>query len=470
MDLGKYFIPYEDARRLVRLCAYEEMLTSDMDIADDLRDLILTPKEAGYRQYLIDNYFYGDEEKFKYLEFSMDVPMKIVEKFGIAMGEPFSFLHELDKEFTFEDWFSSYVWGGYSVFLFSIESDGSIYGKPKMQYVNPQNYLKENGNHVILYHLEDDQEQYQNKQFSLKPQYTMKVTYNDNDRTITRQLFKKQFGADGTTKIESSYCGQEVPLNSTPYLSQFQPSESYPNGIDRCVFVVKNSYSVSQIGRVASQIRAIRTEWASIDNILRDHTRGILTIPASALRNIKVGADNRIKRTDLEVITSAPGDKDPTYTVKPTGTLQESFKKIENLLRSIAASLSMPVEHFGLEGPSGNESFQKSTLRLGEFIRKIETARSRFENVLSNIKDSYVAIGALENSEDESDFTMEWPEIIPTTKSEKTEYYNWLIGNGLMSKRKYLIDVLGYDEEEADFEIETIAKENGGLNLNELPR
>lgn len=468
MDLGKYFIPYQEAKRIVKLCEYEDSLTNEEYIGDDLRDLILTDKERGYRQYLIDQYFYGDAEKFSYLEFSLDLPMKIIEKFSTAMGEPQTFFQEIDKNFTLEEWFSAYVWGGRAIFLFSLQD-----GEPVIDYVNPQNYLKENGNDVILYHLEDEQEQYTASNLRLKKQYTMKVTYNDKTRTITRQLFEKQFGADGTTKVESSFCGKEVSLATSEYFSSFEPEESYIDGIDKCVFVVNNSYSRSQIGRVFSQIRAVRTEWASIDNILRDHTRGILGLPGSALAGKKIGVNNTIDRKDLEIITVGPGEKDPSYTVKPSGTLEESFKKIEILLRSIAASLSIPVEHFGLEGPSGNESFQKSTLRMGEFVQKINTARSRFEVAFSQIKDNLVTVRALDNSNNEDDYSIEWPEIIPTTKAEKTEYHNWLIGNGLMSKRKYLIDVLGYDEEQADEEIQQIKNEtnqNQGVSSELLKR
>lgn len=265
--------------------------------------------------------------------------------------------------------------------------------------------------------------------------------YDVKDEISFKELGAEYADWDG--KIETTDKIPDLPIVQVNDLKL--GSEDFPTGM------------VEHIKSAAEEICDCLTR---ISTQFIKHLSAKIAIPKNAL-NIEIDDEGNeiVKSTNIEVIPIEDGDPIPQYITNSNPLIEQQFTELEKLLDLIAAAAEIPAKFVGREDNGGAEKVETVKIRMAEFLRKIEDYQEGLEDAVRKLL--HFAL-LLENVKLPEDFYVDvsFREGLPRDKEQEVRTHASAINAGIESKKRAIMEYYGFDEEEAQAELERIAEED----------
>lgn len=211
----------------------------------------------------------------------------------------------------------------------------------------------------------------------------------------------------------------------------------------------KQDFGKSDYKDIETLLEELNDRVTQISLQLIKHMNAKLAVPRGTLNS-----DGTIKAHEAEVfeVGDATSAK-PEYLVNSNPQIDNGFKQIEMLIRSIASIARIPTDVLGLEGKGGAEKVEAMRIRLWNTIRKVNRKRLYMQQPLIDMIRMALKIHGVEY---DGTIKIVWGDILPRDEKAITENLTMQLNGGLKSQRKAVKELQRLDSEELDDELEAI--------------
>ena len=377
-------------------------------------------------------------QKLNVLNISSGLASVVVDAYVSSIGTPEAGV-EVDMLETVES-----MMNGYFVWVVSIQD--SI---PSVEVVDAERFYKEEGNDVVLTY-------YQKSEAGGIVKYVLKESYNRDELTVTRQLFKRP------SYSKMGLEGSEVDLDTIYETREMQPEESLP--FHPIVFrkYGNKEYGRSELGRIATKVYGYDIQTVNLQDQLNKHTQAKLVVPRETAKSMQAAGYSSLSEypiKKMEVMVVGDGESNPSYLTNDNPHIRYTLDFLENMKKLVSAESKVPLSFFG-EDVGSNQSGQAKLRDLTLFYAKVDTFRSIITSAYEQL---YELLGSLVPIEDQ---VVIFPQLDVKGDMERLEEAQIAKDAGLMSHQKAIALYQDIDEEQAEEEYKLISEQQAEVDIN----
>lgn len=219
-------------------------------------------------------------------------------------------------------------------------------------------------------------------------------------------------------------------------------------------------FGLDDYGDLDSQIKRMESRLTRIGRILDVHSEPMMTVPRDAVKKDPytgaVTYDSKRK-----IIPMDEGEKPPTY-ITWDGQLSAAFQEIDALMNQLYAISETCPQAFGQSLSGEGESGTSLRLRLVSPLKKVERLKLWFDPATKDLIRTISMLAAAQGMDGAlplSKISITWYDGLPEDETQVTANESMLVGAGLSSKKTAIKRIHGFNDEQAQAEIDQIANE-----------
>lgn len=265
----------------------------------------------------------------------------------------------------------------------------------------------------------------------------------------------------------------QVPLTQlqdTAMLEEIQPHTWWKPPIFLITEEENNIYpSWGELEKIKAQTYAIDRKKIMFDCEFLKNVESFLLIKGIPLpKNVitKYEKGTTIDFADLGKVVQWSEGSSMEFINNTNSLIKDAMESQKDDMRMISSLTSIPLDFLWMDTAHGSLGKGSRGLLHGAFVKKIEYIRKIFDQYLPKVKK---ALNDMNMPNDKkADLSYSRPDVFSQSDMELLEEVTLAVTNKILTKKKAMMMYLWYTEEEAQKELEEIAKEDK-LNLPDLP-
>jgi len=219
---------------------------------------------------------------------------------------------------------------------------------------------------------------------------------------------------------------------------------------------VKERYGISIYKRVVPLLNELNDRLTQVSLQFLKHLDPLLQLPESAiLRDAKTG---KIQRVNLEVILAKQGDPDAKYVTNENPQIEQAFKHMERVIRSIAKLTQTPDSFLMEDEKGGVEKAESLRVRLMSFLKRIRRYQRKYDKAIKRII-SLALEAETKKKQEEVPLNITFDLGLPKDWRYDEEVWGSALERGIASKRKAIARFQGVEGDELESEIKEIEED-----------
>lgn len=194
-----------------------------------------------------------------------------------------------------------------------------------------------------------------------------------------------------------------------------------------------------------------------------------LVLPSSSLNEDEKTGEVKLKQQDV-YITQSKEDQIPQYVTNTNPLLADAREHVSTEMKFIEWVTGVPM--WALTKGAQAEKVESLRIQLFTAVRKTAKKRAKIKRALLDM----VRIGAKMTNKSEAlktqDIVIDFADVLPVDELTQVEAESAKITAGISSKKRAMMRIENYDEEQAQAELDTIKSEDAILgigNTNNAP-
>lgn len=219
----------------------------------------------------------------------------------------------------------------------------------------------------------------------------------------------------------------------------------------------KWGFGKSDYHDIIPQLAEINERVTHVSTVFLKNIDAKMVVPASSLDEDEKTGEVKLKQQDV-YITETKEDMIPQYITNTNPLLADVREHVSMELKMIEWITGVPM--WAITKGAAAEKVESLRIQLFTAVRKSVKKRAKIKRALLDM----IRIGAKMTDQSkelqESDSIIDFSEVLPVDEMAQVEAESVKISSGITSKRRAMMRIENYDEDEAEAELEVIKSED----------
>ncbi len=228
----------------------------------------------------------------------------------------------------------------------------------------------------------------------------------------------------------------------------------------------KWGFGQSDYHDITPQLAEINERTTQASTVFLKNIDAKMVVPSSSLSEDEKSGETKLKQQDVYI---ADGKEDviPQYIINNNPLLEDSRAHIDTELKFIEWVTGVPM--WALTKGAQAEKVESLRIQLFTALRKTAKKRSKIKRALLDMFRIGAKMTKQSEALQENDILIDFGDVLPVDEMVQVETESVKITSGVSSKKRSMMRIENYTEEEAEEELEEIASEDKIAGIGDEP-